>query len=623
MKHTLHFSMTLMLLALIGLFGKSSLAADEKIPDLAELLGGQTQFLDVDEAFKLEADILDDSVIVRFAIAPEYYLYKDKFAFRVDGGTLGPAKLPNGIEKHDEYFGLVEVYFNHVEITIPVVAYQNSLSFTVDFQGCAEAGLCYPPTERSVMLTASKVVEAPSGASISSSGAAASSGTASGEFVSEESRLVEILKGKSLLFIIGIFLLTGLLLTFTPCVFPMIPIITSIIAGEGDKITTGRALLLSSVYVLAMAITYAIVGLLVVSAGSALSGYFQMPAVVITVAIIFVLLSLAMFGLYELQLPAFLRDRLNDVNQQQSGGKLAGVAIMGALSAVVVSPCVTAPLAAILLFIAQTGDMVLGGVSLFALGIGMGIPLILVAVVGGKFLPKAGAWMDVVKAIFGVALLGMALYLVKHLLPGPVNLALWGLLLIGSGVFAGALELGGQPQRGRLLQVLGIVALVYGVTLIVGAAQGGDRLLKPLASGSALHSSSSATEVVSQSHGGLDFKKIKSLDDLERELAESAANDQMVMLDFFATYCVACYEFEDYTFSDAAVQSALTDAKLLQVDVTANDDIDQALMKHFNIFGLPAILFFDPQVGELVDLRASGFENAETFLRRIEAAKAR
>lgn len=590
-----------------------------ELPDLNALLGQEQEFLDVDEAFKLSADVLDDEILVNFEVAPEYYLYRHRFNFTADGATLGDAKMQDGVEKVDEYFGLVEVYFNHFEAAVPFEAHQASVILTVDFQGCAEAGLCYPPTTRTVELTIDDFRPGNTTATVTTAepqtrATATPARPDAPAFQSEENRLLNILADTSLPLILLTFILLGVALTFTPCVFPMIPIISSIIAGQGARITTSRAFTLTLVYVLAMALTYALLGVAVASAGASLAGFFQHPVFVIGVAIVFVALALAMFGFYELQLPAGLQARLDTLSRNQKSGSLLGVAIMGALSALVVSPCVTAPLAAVLLFIAQSGDLTLGGLALFALGIGMGLPLLLIGTLGGKYFPGAGPWMNVIKAVFGVGMLALAIYVIKHLLPQGVYLALFGILAITSAVFMGALDFSVKSAARKLWQGLGLVLLVYGILLLIGAATGSGRLFQPLAG------INTPGPAASQPAHDTAFIKVATVEETEAAIARANREGKTVMLDFFAEWCVSCYEFADYTFPDPAVQAALANTVLLQADVTANNEADRALMAKYRVLGLPSILLFDTNGEELREYRATGFENAETFAARLTAA---
>ena len=606
--------------------------------DLSALFATESEFLKVDEAFQLTTEILDDEIVARFVIAEDYYMYRSRFFFKAEGATLGGADIPNGKKKVDEYLGDVEVYYNHLEIGIPFLAHQKEFEFIIEFQGCAEAGLCYPPEEKRIKLVATNVVDKPavlSGSDGASTDQSAnqtpeqpaektvrqpvSSATQADaeEFQTEQEVILGILSEGSLIEIIIWGILGGILLAFTPCVLPMVPILSSIIVGQGKEVSTGKAFGLSLAYTQAMAIPYTLLGVLAASLGEGFSSTLQQPVFIGITATIFVLLSLSMFGFYELQLPQGLQNRINNLSNSQESGSYLGAGIMGALSALVVSPCVTVPLSALLIYIAKTGDVVIGGVGLYALAVGMGIPLLLVGVGGGKFLPKAGAWMNAIKAGFGVVMIAMALYISKHLIPGPLYLFAWAVLLIVTAIYMGALSQV-ETNAQKFWKGTGLVMFVYGIVLILGASLGNGRLLSPLANVTtvAAHSGQGAKSVDPHAM----FEKVKTIADVEAVIQQANAEGKTVMFDFFAEYCTACYEFADYTFPDPAVQAALGNTVLIQADVTKGDADDKALMKHYGILGLPSILFFDASGKEDERLRATGFENAEKFTKRINAA---
>ncbi|TQV70896.1 protein-disulfide reductase DsbD [Aliikangiella marina] len=616
--------------------------------DLSALFATKSEFLKVDEAFQLTTDVLDNEIIARFEIADAYYMYRSRFFFNAEGATLGEAQIPDGKKKVDEYLGDVEVYYNHLEIVIPFTAHQKEFEFSLEFQGCAEAGLCYPPEEKRFTLLANNVVAKPvaiggsdgsggGNASDSNSGLAASGSATSTsaqpsantatqstlsepvaeEFQSEQELILGILSEGSLLEIVIWGVLGGILLAFTPCVLPMVPILSSIIVGQGKEVSTGKAFGLSLAYTQAMAIPYTLLGILAASLGEGFSTTLQQPLFIGITAVIFLLLSLSMFGFYELQLPQGLQNRINNLSNSQESGSYVGAGVMGALSALVVSPCVTVPLSALLIYIAKTGDIVIGGVGLYALAVGMGIPLIMVGVGGGKFLPKAGAWMNAIKAGFGVVMIGMALYISKHLIPGPLYLFAWSVLLIVTAIYMGALSQV-ETNAQKFWKGTGLVMFVYGIILVIGASLGNGRLLSPLANVTAIaaHSGQGANSVDPHAM----FEKVKTIADVEAKIRQANAEGKTVMFDFFAEYCTACYEFADYTFPDPAVQAALGNTVLIQADVTKGDADDKALMKHYGILGLPSILFFDANGEEDERLRATGFEKADVFVQRINAA---
>ena len=401
----------------------------------------------------------------------------------------------------------------------------------------------------------------------------------------------------------------------------MVPILTSIIVGQGTEqgngaAATRRAFMLSLVYVLAMALTYTVAGVLAGLFGANLAAAFQDPWIVSAFALVFVLLSFSMFGFYDLQIPTSWQAGLTALSRRQRGGTYAGVGVMGALSALIVGPCVAAPLAGVLIYIGQTGDPVLGGVALFALGMGMGVPLIVAGVSAGKLLPRAGAWMNAVKAVFGVMLLAVAIYLLERIVPESVALLLWAALFIVCAIYMGALDSLGMESGGwrRLWKGAGLVMLVYGVLLMVGVAGGGGDLFRPL-KGIALVAGEHA-------ESELEFRQVKGIDGLNAEIGPAAARGQVVMFDYYADWCVSCKEMERFTFSDPGVQTALSDVLLLQTDVTANDALDRALLAEFGLFGPPAILFFGPDGRERRELRVVGYMNAGDFLRVVRRAVA-
>jgi thiol:disulfide interchange protein DsbD len=588
-----------------------------------------------DQAFSLSAELEGDNVVARWAIAPAHYLYRDKFTFKVKDGkgvTLGQAVMPAGEEKNDEFFGRIRVFHDQVEIRVPVQrtgSAAQKLAIEIGYQGCAEAGICYPPLRKTVQLAAAAISAAPASAppvvvapavigpvdTATPLPAAEVALPAAAEPLSQQDSLAASLAGGDKLATVFTFFGLGLLLAFTPCVFPMIPILSSIIVGQGTQLTTRRAFILSVAYVLAMAVTYSIAGVIAGLFGSNLQAAFQNPWILGSFAAVFVALAFSMFGFFELQLPSALQSRITEISNKQHGGSVVGVAVMGMLSALIVGPCVAPPLMGALIYIGQTGDAVLGGVALFALSLGMGAPLLAVGVSAGKFLPRAGGWMDAVKAVFGVLLLAVAVWMLERILPAAVVMVLWALLLVVPAIYMGAIEPLGDKASGwrKLWKGLGVVLLLYGALLLVGVASGGRDPLAPMA-----HLRVAGGAAAPAEH--LNFTRIKSEADLERELAAAKAAGKPVMLDFYADWCVSCKEFEKYTFSDAGVQQALTGAVLLQADVTANDDADQALLKRFKLIGPPAILFYDTSGAERSSQRVVGFMDAAEFRGQIAKA---
>ncbi len=571
--------------------------------------GDEEEFLPAEQVFVPSVEAADgNTLLVRFDIRDGYYLYRDKFSFAIaegEGLSLGQGVFPKGKEKVDEAFGRMEVYYEEVEIRLPVdrtALGAMDMALEVNYQGCAERGFCYPPTSQiiPVSLPAGETQAAFAGED---------------DLISEQDTIAQTLRDSSVWWIIASFFGFGLLLAFTPCVFPMVPILSGIIVGQGEGITTRRAFIMSLVYVLAMALTYTVAGVIAGASGANLQAAFQNPWILSAFAGVFGLLALSMFGFYDLQLPASWQSKLTEISNKQQGGTLAGVAVMGFLSALIVGPCVAAPLAGALIYISQTGDAVLGGIALFALSLGMGAPLLAIGTSAGKLLPRAGGWMEAVKAVFGVLLLAVAIWMLERILPATVTLFLWAVLLIVSAIYMGALSSLAADAGGwrKLWKGFGTVMLFYGALLLIGAASGGSDPLQPLR-GLSLAGGEGGGAAAHE----LEFKTIKSVEDLEAELAAAKGRNQPVMLDFYADWCASCKEMERYTFSDAGVQQALAGALLLQADVTANDAIDKALMKKFGIIGPPSILFFDRQGHEHKKARLVGFMEPVSFRQHAE-----
>ncbi len=582
------------------------------------------ELLDPEDAYRFEAAVEDGNHLrLNWQIAEGTYLYKEKIELRLEGGegvALGPLELPEAEVKKDSIrpdgsFGDIEVYHNSIDLPVRLVRSQagaTEATLVAKFQGCAEIGVCYPPMTKRVNLALPAVTEV----SAEPPPAAPEPEPAAEAPISEQDQIAATLAGGNTWLIIASFFGFGLLLAFTPCVFPMIPILSGIIAGQGRHMDTRKAFVLSLIYVLAMALTYTLAGVLAGVFGQNLQAAFQNPWILGTFAGVFVLLSLSMFGFYELQVPSRLQSRLTELSNRQEGGTLIGVAIMGFLSALIVGPCVAPPLAGALIYIGQTGDAVLGGLALFALSMGMGLPLIAIGTSAGKLLPRAGSWMDAIKAVFGVLLLAVAIVLLERIVPAAVAMLLWGSLLVVSAVYMGALRDLPVEASGwsRLWKGLGLVLLIYGALMLVGAAAGGKDTVQPLR-GLGLGGGASAESA------HLQFQRIKSSADLDRELAAAAERGQPTMLDFYADWCVSCKEMERYTFSDPAVIAALDGVLLLQADVTANDDQDQALLQgRFGLPGPPAIMFFNTAGEELKPYRVVGFKPAQEFADHVGRA---
>ena len=577
--------------------------------------GNEDEVLEPDQAFQFSMDVADPNTLMAYwQIAPDHYIYRGKISFDLADGQnirLGQAQLPAGEKKHDEFFGDIEVYHDQVEARIPLIRTNlepTTIQLTATYQGCAEkTGICYPPIKKTLSLAL------PATTSMAAVTEAVSP-VPQPEVMSEQDQIAASLASGNTLLIILTFFGFGLLLAFTPCVFPMIPILSSIIVGQGESITTRKAFFMSLTYVLAMALTYTVAGVIAGWFGENLQAAFQNPWVLGSFAAIFVALSLSMFGFYELQMPSALQSRLTEISNRQQGGTLVGVAIMGFLSALIVGPCVAAPLAGALIYIGQTGDAVLGGAALFALSLGMGAPLIAIGTSAGKLLPRAGGWMDAIKAVFGVLLLAVAIWMLERVIPPAVIMLLWAILLIVSAIYMKALDSLSADSSGwqKLWKGIGVVLLVLGTLQLIGAAAGGRDYMQPL---KGLQLGVGGGAVSSEQH--LAFKRIKSVDDLQGELANASNQGKLVMLDFYADWCVYCKDYEKYVFTDPRVQQALSNVVLLQADVTANDELDKALLKHVNVTAPPAILFFDTHSTEMRGYRLVGSMDADEFLAHV------
>ncbi len=592
--------------------------ASQPTNPLSTLLSGGTgggNPLPAASAFSVDLRVDNaNQMAVSWQIAPGYYMYRDKFSFSVDGQTiqLGTPRLPAGVPKYDEHFGDTEVFYNYVEAEVPFSRASPAaanITLTAFFQGCQEDGICYPPLQEQIafLLPASASFAASAGLGTDSSGG----------MISEQDRLAGLIVGGSWVLMLATFYGLGLLLAFTPCVLPMVPILSGIIAGQGGHVTAGRGFALSLTYVMGMALTYTAAGALAAVAGAQVQALFQAPWVITLFAGLFVLLALAMFGIYGLQMPAFIQTRLADMANRQRAGTFVGTAIMGALSALIVTACVAPPLVATLAVIGQTGDALRGALALFVLSLGMGSPLLVVGASAGKLLPKAGPWMNTVKAGFGVMLLGLAIWMMERVLPGAVTLSLWAALVFLTGVFMGALEplAEGATNSRRLGKGLGLMACLYGALMLVGATLGGDNPLRPLPRNLLVGGGAGSSEAAK-----LNFRPIQTVAALEDHLAAARAAGQPVMVDFTADWCVSCKEMEEYTFTDANVNAALEPYRLLRADVTQNNADHQALLRYFGIFGPPTIAFFNPQGEEMRGYRLVGYVPASEFAAHVNRA---
>ncbi len=601
-------SYTLLAVALIAIFLFVGLLSNARAAD---------DFLPPEQAFRFSASMGDASTItVRFDIADSYYLYRDKLQFAADGATLGAPQVPKGKVKYDPNFEKnVETFYHQLVVTVPV---QASAPFTlkVTSQGCSEKGLCYPPMTSEVRLspplassspaptTATPSTTTPQDKPVAVAGDANDSGADAGRSDSEMGRIEAALASGRLLMIVPLFLLLGLGLSFTPCVLPMVPILSFIIAGEGAHTSRGRGFVLALAYSLGMALVYTALGIAAGLVGEGLSAALQSPPFLAGFAILMAVMALSMFDVYQLQMPSAVQLALTRLSERQRAGKLAGVFVMGAISALIVGPCVAAPLAGALVYISQTRDVFVGGSALFSMAAGMSLPLLLVGLSAGALLPRAGTWMQAVKAFFGVLMLALALWMVAPLIPAWLLMLGWGVL--GAGYGASLLFAKSQGWKAR---VIGIAFLLLGAVQLIGVATGGREPWAPLA-----HLSSTRVEKTA-------FTRIKSVADLERAMA--SANGRIVMLDFYADWCVSCIEMEKLTFSDPAVRAELDRMLLLQADVTANDDQDKALLKRFGLFGPPGILFFGANGDELRAARVIGYQKPAVFLQSLARANGR
>jgi thiol:disulfide interchange protein DsbD len=577
------------------------------------------EFLPPDAAFRFDA-LSDgaDHVKLVWQIAEGYYLYRTriKVATTSDQAQLGALEMPAGETKTDEYFGKQEIYHHQLIAGLPVArasGAQFPLPLKVIYQGCATAGLCYPPITKEITVTlpagssgggtalgVGQSVGAVSTAAQTSGSATPPDSAVSGAFVSEQDRFASLITSGNLLLMLGGFFLAGLVLAFTPCVLPMVPILSGIIAGQGKNVTTGRAFALSLTYVLGMAFTYTIAGALCAAAGKQVQTVFQQTWILVLFAALFIALALSMFGLFTIQMPAAIQTRVANISNNQSAGTFGGVAVMGVLSALIVTTCVGPALVGALVVIGQTGQIARGAAALFAMSLGMGTPLLIVGASAGKLLPKAGAWMDAVKRLFGVMMLAVAAWMLARVVPERFSLVLWAVpALLCAGLLWTAVR--NRSATTWAVRLGAAAAALYGVALLAGFALGSTDPLAPLTSSAIAHQQE------------LPFRHIKSVADLQREITQAGAQGRTVLVDFSAKWCVSCKEMEKYTFTDAAVKAALNKTVLLRADVTDNDADDQALLKHMGIIGPPTIAFYGLNGEERANYRVVGFMKAGQF----------
>ncbi|QDD67017.1 protein-disulfide reductase DsbD [Herbaspirillum seropedicae] len=579
--------MWLAVLALLGLLAaKAAQAAEDYLPP--------------EQAFQLSGRMIDAQTLeLSYRIADGYYMYRDRFHLSAEGATLGEPQFPAGKRKYDENFQQeVETYHQSVTARVPVSGAVDKFVVLAVSQGCADKGLCYPPMTLKLTMSTQAI-----GQSVSPAGAeGAVQGSTGG---SDIDGIAAVLKGGKLWSILSLFFVLGIGLSFTPCVLPMLPILSSIIVGQQPAAGggRGRSFLLSVDYSLGMALVYTGLGVVAGMLGEGLSAYLQNPWVLGAFALLMAGLALSMFDLYTLQVPASLQSKLSTASGGGSG-KWLGVFLMGAISALIVGPCVAAPLAGALLYISQTGNVMLGGSALFAMAMGMSVPLLLIGASAGTLLPRAGAWMDAVKRFFGVLMLGTALWMISPVIPAWLQVAGWAALGVGYGAFL----LWTRPA-GWIARAFGLVVVTLGLLQLVSAATGGRDPLAPL---SHLRGQSAAAHAT-------DFVRIRSSAELDAALQQNAAGERrLVMLDFYADWCVSCKEMERFTFTDERVKARFGQMLLLQIDVTANNADDRAMLKRFNLFGPPGIMFFDADGRELASRRVIGYQDADRFISALQ-----
>lgn len=591
------------------------------LDSLQQLGGGKAdEFLPPDEAFGLVVTVRDASTLeAAFKVAQGYYLYREKIAFSIRspaGVSIAKVQLPPSETKQDPAFGKTEVYHNpfRAQIVLQGAKPGDKVIVAAKYQGCAEKGVCYPPVNRTFEL----VVKGPVAKDVAQPLTAAESTppslpqAAAPATESDSMQIERLFKQGNFWLVMVSFFGFGLLLSLTPCVFPMIPILSGIIVGEGHNLTKRKSFGLSLAYVLGMAITYALAGIAAGLSGALISNALQNSWVLGGGALVFVALALSMFGFYDLQMPSFIQSRFTEKANKLKGGRYWAVFVMGALSAVIIGPCVAAPLAGALLYIGQTGDVVLGGAALFTLSLGMGVPLLLIGLSAGSLLPHAGAWMQGVKNFFGVAMLGIAIWLISPLISPVLHMLLWAALLIVSAIHLHAIDPLPVNAHGfsKLWKGVGVIALVAGIALLIGVLMGSRDILQPLGTLRAVPGGEARA-----AESGLKFERVKTVAELEQRV--KAASGRYVMLDFYADWCISCKELERFTFGDAQVQARLKDVVLLQADVTANSEADKALLKKFSLFGPPGIIFFDRAGNESKAARVIGYEPPEKFLQSL------
>jgi len=559
--------------------------------------------LPVDQAFQLSAMAKDpQTVVLHWKIAKNYYLYRKRIHFKLQHPKttqLGSPIFPPGVPKYDRQLGHYQAYENEVDVATPVLQSKSGeFDMLVTYQGCSSEGFCYPPTTKLIQLSLNKNFSQ----SVKAQNTTAKGGVAP---LSAQGRVEQLISVGHFFSMVVSFIGFGLLLAFTPCVLPMVPILSGIIANHGHKATAAKGFMLSLVYVLAMSVTYAVAGLLIGYLGGNVQAAMQKPWVIILFSAIFVLMAFSLFGFYDLQLPKSWQAGIAGISNRQKSGSYVGVFLMGVLATLIVSPCVTPALVGALAYISRTGNALLGGSALFALGFGMGIPLLVIGAAGGKFLPHVGTWMNSVKAVFGVLLLAVAIWLLERVIPGPAALVLWAVLLIVSAVYMG-LFVAASSGWAKFRRGVALVMLIYGIVLLVGASMGNSNPLQPLANLPGVASLSRPQKVA--------FKPVKTIQHVKHALLAGRLTRRFTILDFYADWCVACKEMDAKTFSNPQVQQVLVKFQLLRANVTANDADDKALEKKYGVIAPPTLVFFDTRGKMLKRYKIVGDMGPQQFL---------
>lgn len=567
------------------------------------------QPMPVDQAFAFSAKTFgNDTLVVQWKIAPKHYLYRERIQYKIlepKNAAIGSVLLPLGALKEDAIFGRYQVFANNVTIPLPIInPNPTNTQLQITYQGCAEDGYCYPPKTKQIAINFNAGTAAVSNANLNVIS------PPTGPSPGQEKKILALLSDPHSITALFAFLGFGILLSFTPCVLPMLPIISGIIVGQQKTITMGKAFRLSLVYVLGMAITYAIAGVLIGIIGGSVQAAFQKPWVLILFSLLFVLLALSFFGLYQIKLPARFEEKIANISRHQKSGHYIGVAIMGCLASLIVSPCVTPALVGVLTYIGQTGNALFGGLTLFMLGLGMGLPLLIVGTAGGKLLPKAGAWMKSVETVFGVLFLGMAIWILNRIISPQITLLLWATLLIISAIYLGALSSTPSHGWGKLWKGSGVIMLVYGILMIVGAAQGNTNPFQPLSWNATTGTKSQENSV---------FAQVETPEAITAALKTAKTEGKPILLDFYAKWCVSCVEMEHSVFKDPAILASLSRFINLRADVTHNSAQDQKIMRTYQVIAPPTMLFFSANGELLKQFTLVGKVDASTFLSHLQS----